>query len=265
MCNMARILKATIGLVLILIIVDCNPTSEKKENEDLTNILLLNQLTSSSSCPTCSCTLPDTASAGPRCFDYVSSTSATTARSHCSTNSGTFSSTAACSTTRNSVGNCSGTIASSGIGVKITYYDYYTSLTNFAAGSNFGITSSTGAAVTLRGVAGKCTDDGITSTQTIVLASASPRIRFTNNSGGSETYSLHTSTSCGAGTKYASIGTVANGATGAYTTITARNASSTISFNDGTTCSAASYLFSNGNVWTITSGTSTYSITATTE
>ncbi len=218
-----------------------------------------------STCPTCSCTLPDTASAGPRCFDYVSSTSASAARSHCSTNSGTFSTSAACSTTRNSVGTCSGTISSSGIGVKITYFDYYASLTNFAVASSLSITSSTGSGVTLRGIAGKCNDDGITGNQVLGLASTSPRIRFINNSGNTETYSLHSSTACGAGTKYASIGTLANGATGAYTTVTARIASTSISFNDGTNCSAGSYLFSNGNVWTITSGTSAYSIAATTE
>ncbi|TGL58529.1 hypothetical protein EHQ58_10330 [Leptospira ognonensis] len=150
------------------------------------------------------------------------------------------------------------------MGVKITYYDYYASMTNFAAGLAAGL-SFTGSSSTIYGVATRCSNDGIKSSQTVSLSTASPRIRFKNSSGSTETYSLHTSITCGASTKYASIGSVANGGTSSYFTISARTASSSISYNDGANCTNVSYFFSNGNVWTITSGTSTYSIAATTE
>ncbi|MDZ4726230.1 MAG: hypothetical protein SH817_08730 [Leptospira sp.] len=257
--------KWKISLFLLSSLLNCNPDSGKKENEDLTNLLLLNQLTSATVASTFSCTLPDTATGGPRCFDYGTSTSSSSARSHCSTNSGTFSATSACSTTRNSVGTCSGTITSSGISVKINYFDYYKSFSNFASSITV-VINALGSNSTVYGVADRCSiNDGITSGATTVLSTKSPRIRFVNNSGISETHTFHTSTACGAGTKYATYGTIANGITGSYMTLTERTLPSSISSSDGANCSTLSYFFSNGNVWTSTSTPTNSSVAATIE
>ncbi|WCL49832.1 hypothetical protein [Leptospira sp. GIMC2001] len=98
---------------------------------------------------------------------------------------------------------------------------------------------------------------------TYTKSTSGPRIRFTNNSGSGENYTLHSSTACGAGTLSATIGAVANGATTAYSTVPEGNFA--ISFNGGTSCSNLLLNIGNGMVRTIVSGTSSYTISATTE
>ncbi|GBF41160.1 hypothetical protein LPTSP2_04310 [Leptospira ellinghausenii] len=97
---------------------------------------------------------------------------------------------------------------------------------------------------------------------TYTKSSSLPRLRFINNSGSTENYTLHTSATCGGGTLAATIGNVANGVTSSYFSIP--EGSFAVSYDGGTTCSSVFLSVGNGMVRTITSTTS-YSTAATIE
>ena len=108
-------------------------------------------------------------------------------------------------------------------------------------------------------------DEEDTFTLLLLLVLLAPRpattIRFRNNSGATETYSLHTSITCSLGTRHllANGGaSVANGDVTAYETIT--SGSYYISYNLGTSCGGFRAYASNSTT-TVISGTSSYSFT----
>jgi len=227
-------------ILAILSVILLNCAKDKKEDNSMYSmILLLQQI--QDQCVNCSCNVAYTTNnrAG-YCVDYDSTAwGVSKATLDCNTTgTNTFTNTTKC-ITANSLGSCAAT--------KGTYTAGKSTIQMYSNPN--GIYSKTSTAST------DCTNNY---GGTFTASTVTPSIRFKNSSGSTETYTLHSSYSCGAGTKVATIGTsVSNGSTTSYSDVTA--GTYYISYNGGTSCSSNSYTFSNGIIWTITSGTSTYS------
>ncbi len=149
------------------------------------------------------------------------------------------------------------------VNIMYIFYDFYSStLADFATTNDATVTVTSGGTATVTGAQSKTTTY-LGKASTFVASSTKPRIKIVNASGATENYTLHSSAACGAATLVKTIGSTTNGASLGYSTVDAGKYA--ISFNAGTSCSALNYTFSNGNVWTITSGTTAYTVAATTE
>jgi hypothetical protein len=243
----------------------CDTVAPKKEDDSTNNLLLLTAVANQPNCTNCSCALTNS------CIEYSASAwNSGAARRHCTSSLfGTFSETSKCIATASLVGTCTGTTRDTPSLAAISYtYDYYSSSPiDFPTSENVTIPTTT-SSTTVFGLRPNCVNAAGSGTGsrvrgTFTKPTNAARIRFRNSSGSNETYTLHNSATCGAGTLVQTIGAVANGSTSSYNNVT--EGLYAISFNSGTTCSVLGYQFSNGNVWTVTSGTTTYSVAATTE
>lgn len=208
---------------------------QPEEGPDTSMLMMLALMNPGAPCVTCSCTVGTGASRS--CRDYPTDWGQAQARTECS--SGTLSTTTACSTTL-ALGSCANIRPSaSGIGYPTSRLSGY----YYVGGTNPNTSTTSNAQST-------CTSSG----GTFTAATTAPSVRFINNSGSTESYTLNTAANCLSGTTVIQ-NNVTNGSTTSYVSLPAAG-TYYISYN-GAACSAA-FTFSNGSTWTITS-TSVYS------
>lgn len=234
------LLFSILTITTFFLIVSCQPKEKGPEIDPTTGLLLVLANPVNCTSRSCSCNVRST----NICYDWTgTSLSIANARTSCSALTGTLNESSGCPTL-SVVGNCAGIQSRVNVLSQISYYDFVTNVSSANHTTNSSNCLSLGTAMTY------------------TKSTTSPRVRFINNSGSAENYTLHTSVACGAGTLAATIGNVANGVTTAYFTIPEGNFA--ISFNGGTSCSALLLNVGNGMVRTVTS-TSVWTITASTE
>ena len=236
-------------IVIIVITVISVITNCKKEKKDdtLMNLLILNSLADAArgpSCENCYCNVNSDGAiktSAAYCVKYSNKWGTKEAETDCK-KTGTFTTTT-CSNV-NSVGSCSA------YSKEISFYSIPESSIYYKSSGSFN----------------ECHE---LFSGTFTYSTLNPKIRFKNNSGSTETYSIHSNANCGSSTLVKTVATnVANGATTDYVELTNTQTADgstyfyAISYDGGTNCSEGKYIFSKGIQWTIASGSSTYTISA---